>query len=212
MFGMLAGGISISIDPKLLDEDVTARFATIAGAEGRVLSPPELVILPTDLGRYCLAYRLVVSTGGTVVSVFVDANTGVEVLRISEIQTQSTPAVGVGKGVLGDTKKISVTKLGTVYVASDGLRPPSLQTFDMGYSLTKALGVLYQNWPLYQSDYATDSDNNWTDVTLRGILLVWGRRCRSDMQCRQAGAFQREGASQGGSQGTSTEARSEAVG
>jgi len=166
MFGMLAGGITISVDPKLVDEDVAACFATIAGAEGRVLSPPELIILPTEVGTYRLTYRAVVTGGGAVESVFVDANTGVEVLRISEIQTQSTAAVGQGQGVLGDAKKIAVTKLGSVYVASDGLRPPSLQTFDMGYSLTKALGVLYQHLPLYQSDYATDSDNNWTDVAV----------------------------------------------
>ncbi len=166
MFGLLAGGISVSVEPKLVDEDVTARLAAIAGAEGRVLSPAELVILPTDLGTYRLTYRAVVTTGLTVVSVFIDAITGVEVLRISEIQTQSAPAVGKGQGVLGDMKKLAVTTLGTTYVTSDGLRPPSLQTFDMRYSLSKALLVLYYDAPVYQSDYATDSDNSWTDVAV----------------------------------------------
>jgi thermolysin len=165
MFGMLAGGISISETPTLLDEDVATRFAAIAGAEGHVLSAPELVVLPTDLGTYLLAYRAVVAVGGAVEDVFIDANTGVEAMRISEIRTQ-TPAVGKGQGVLGDTKKISVTMSGSNYIASDELRPPSLQTFDMDYSLARARSVIEWNWPLYQSDFATDSDNNWTDVAV----------------------------------------------
>jgi bacillolysin len=165
MFGMLAGGISISVDPKLTDEDVAACFVTIAGAEGRVLSTPELVILPTDLGNYRLTYRAVVTGGGAVESVFIDANTGVEVLRISEIKTQ-TPAVGQGTGVLGDKKKISVNKTSSAYVASDELRPPSLETYDMRFNLSRALGVVNYNLPLYASDYATDADNDWTDVAV----------------------------------------------
>jgi len=165
MFGMLAGGISISVDPKLLDEDVAARFATIAGDESRVLSSPELFILPTDVGTFCLAYRAVVAAGGAVESVFIDANTGVEVMRISEIKTQ-LPAVGNGTGVLGDQKKISVTKTSSAYFASDELRPPSLETFDMRFNLSRALGVITYNLPLYTSDYATDADNDWTDVAV----------------------------------------------
>jgi len=165
LFGMLANAIAISTEPRLLDEQAAACFSAIAGADGSVSALPELIILPTELGSYLLAYRAVVSTGGTVVDVFIDANSGLEVLRISEIKTQ-TPAVGNSTGVLGDTKKISVTKSGSTYYASDELRPPSLETFDMGYNLTKALGVINLHLPLYQSDYATDSDNNWTDVAV----------------------------------------------
>jgi thermolysin len=165
LFGMLANAISISTEPRLLDEEAAACFSAMAGADGSVSAPPELIILPTEPGSYLLAYRAVVSTGGTVDNAFIDANSGLEVLRISEIKTQ-TPAVGNSTGVLGDTKKISVTKSGSTYYASDELRPPSLETFDMGYNLTKALGVINLHLPLYQSDYATDSDNNWTDVAV----------------------------------------------
>ena len=165
VFGMLAGAITIRVDPRLLDEDLAARFSTIAGSQGRVLSSPELVVLPTDLGTYRLTYRAVVSTGMTVVSVFIDADTGVEVMRISEIKTQ-TPAVGQGTGVLGDRKKLSVSKTSSAYVASDELRPPSLETFDMRYNLSKAVLVIGYGYPLSASDCATDSDNNWTDVAV----------------------------------------------
>ena len=162
MFGMLAGGISSTVQPKLLDEDVAACFTSIAGAEGRVLTPPEMIILPTDQGTYRLAYRADVAAGGAVEDVFIDANTGVEVMRISEIKTQS-PAVGKGTGVLGDQKKVSVNKTSSAYVASDELRPPSLKTFDMRFDLTRASRVINYGWPLYASDYATDADNDWTD-------------------------------------------------
>jgi bacillolysin len=165
MFGMLAGGITISVDPTLIDEDVAQCFLTIAGGEGRLLSQPELVILATDLGNYRLTYRAVLAGGGAVESVFLDANTGVEVLRISEIKTQ-TPAVGQGTGVLGDKKKISVSKTSSAYVATDELRPPSLETFDMRFDLTRTLGVVNYNLPLNTSDYALDADNDWTDVAV----------------------------------------------
>jgi bacillolysin len=162
MFGMLAAGIAISVEPTLVDEDLTARYAAIAGEEGHVLSQPELLVLPTDAGRYVLAYRAVVAAGGAVESVFIDAHTGVEVMRISEIKTQ-TPAVGKGIGVLNDQKKLSVTKTSSAYVASDELRPPSLETYDMRFDFNRAYNVINYNFPLSPSDYATDSDNDWTD-------------------------------------------------
>jgi len=162
MFGMVAGTIPISVDPRLADEHLAAAFTAVAGNEGRVLTEPELTILPTDAGDYRLTYQAVVSTGTTVERVFLDADTGAEVLRISEIKTQ-TAAVGKGIGVLGDQKKLSVTKTSSTYVASDELRPPSIETFDMNFSLAKAKAVINYRYPLYPSDYASDTDNDWTD-------------------------------------------------
>jgi thermolysin len=165
VFGMFAENVSVGVDPKLGDEEAAARFAGIAGAEGKVISAPELIILPTDSGTYRLSYRAVVAAGGTVDTVFIDADTGIELLRVSEIKTQA-PAVGKGTGVLGDQKKISVTKTSSGYVASDELRPPSLQTFDMRFDLNRAVGVVEYNLPLYTSDFATDADNDWTDAAV----------------------------------------------
>ena len=55
--------------------------------------------------------------------------TGAELLRYSVIETQS--AVGTGRGVNGDLKKISVLRQGGAYVADDQLRPPDFKTYDM---------------------------------------------------------------------------------
>jgi Zn-dependent metalloprotease len=62
----------------------------------------------------------VVSSDG-VFRVFIDAKGGAELLRYSEIQTQS--AVGTGVGLNGDTKKLSMAQQAGQYVADDRLRP-----------------------------------------------------------------------------------------
>ncbi|HVQ14270.1 MAG TPA: M4 family metallopeptidase, partial [Vicinamibacterales bacterium] len=93
---------------------------------------------------------------------FIDARSGAEVLRYSSIQNQS--AIGTGRGLVGDTKKMSVRLQAGAYVADDPLRPPILTTYDMRNNLTRALNVL-NGAPLFASDIASDSDNSWTDVS-----------------------------------------------
>jgi thermolysin len=67
--------------------------------------------------------------------------------------------------VIGDTKKMSVRLQGGVYLADDPLRPPVLLTFDMRNNLLHALNVVFAGAPLFVSDLASDTDNNWTDVS-----------------------------------------------
>ena len=67
------------------------------------------------------------------VGIFVDAQTGDEVLRYSLLRRQS--AVGTGTGVLGDRKKLSTRQQSATFFADDALRPPSLVTFDMKSSI-----------------------------------------------------------------------------
>ena len=93
---------------------------------------------------------------------FIDANTGGELLRFSELQTQS--AVGTGRGLVGDTKKMSVRPLGGAFVADDRLRPPTLVTYDMRNNFNRMLLVLDGLVPLTSADLATDTDNTWTDI------------------------------------------------
>ena len=103
-----------------------------------------------------------VSAAGSVFRLFVDANTGAELLRFSELQTQS--AIGTGRGLVGDTKKLSVRSTAGAFVADDRLRPPSLLTYDMRNNLLRTLNVLDGFVPLSVSDLATDTDNAWTDI------------------------------------------------
>ena len=71
---------------------------------------------------------------------FIDANTGGELLRFSQLQTQS--AIGTGRGLIGDTKKLSVRSLAGAFVADDRLRPPTLLTYDMRNNLLRTILVL----------------------------------------------------------------------
>ena len=102
------------------------------------------------------------SASGSVFRLFIDANTGAELLRFSELQTQS--AVGTGRGLVGDTKKMSVRSQAGAFVADDRLRPPSLTTYDMRGQSGCARSTCWTARPLFASDLATDSDNAWTDI------------------------------------------------
>ena len=82
---------------------------------------PELVVLPLDAGGYALTWRLRVTTRTDARQYFIDARTGAAVLDYSDRKGQS--AVGRARGVLGDTKKISVRSNAGQFVTSDELRP-----------------------------------------------------------------------------------------
>ena len=82
------------------------------GGRQRTTAAPDRTDHPSD-GRQRASPglrhgRLLVAR--SVFRLFIDANTGAELLRFSELQTQS--AVGTGRGLVGDTKKLSVRPLG----------------------------------------------------------------------------------------------------
>jgi thermolysin len=122
----------------------------------------ELVIAPVDSGDHRLAYTAVVSRGVDVFRAFVDAHSGRELFRYSEIQTQAS--VGTGQGVFGERKKISVVQEAGTSFADDRLRPPVLRTFDMRANFNRAISVLNGS-ALSFAERAQDSDNDWTDVS-----------------------------------------------
>jgi bacillolysin len=146
--------------------DVSAAERAIMGLAGpgaRLVRRMELTILPMSDGAPRLAYTAVVATPDSVFRVFVDAQTGGELLRYSEIQTQAS-AVGTGQGLVGGTKKLSVRSQGAAFVTDDRLRPPLLTTYDMRGNLNRTVSVVFDGTPLAASDLATDSDNLWTDI------------------------------------------------
>ena len=79
----------------------------------------------------------------------------------SDLQRQA--AAGIGTGVLGDAKKMSVRPDGAAFVADDLLRPPSLVTFDLKGDIFRAISVLNGALDLRSADLARDADNRWTD-------------------------------------------------
>ena len=117
-----------------------------------------------DTGQHRLSYMSVVGSTDGVWRVFIDVASGEQLLRYSELHTQS--AVGTGQGLLGDTKKISASLFAGAYRTSDALRPPSLRTFDLRNDLSRAKQIVINGSPLFDTDIAADSDNVWVDVAV----------------------------------------------
>jgi thermolysin len=161
VFGTVAPSVTISTDPALTVEMARSRLLDIGGDNASLLGRPALVVLPLQSSEHRLAYTGTLRQASRIFQVFVDASSGVELLRYSRLHTQA--AVGTGVGVLGDTKKLSVLRQAGVFVTSDQQRPPALTTFDMRGEWTRALDVL-DGGSLSASDVATDSDNVWTDA------------------------------------------------
>jgi thermolysin len=161
LFGTIYQGIDTPTVPTL---SVDGAVAAIQGLTGVSLGParlPELFVLPLTEGRYALAYRGQVATEGDVTVYFVDARTGAVLLKYSNLQTAA--AVGRATGVLGDNKKISADSFAGTFVASDDLRPPVIDTFDMRGNLGRTLSFLNGSTTLTANDLASDADNVWTD-------------------------------------------------
>jgi bacillolysin len=157
MFGTLSPDLTLATTAALTPDDIRAR---LVDSGLTLVREPALIVLPLDAGEHRLAYWVVVSRDAAVDRVFIDAGSGAELLRYSEIQTQG--AVGTGTGVLGDAKKVSSVLEGGAYWADDQLRPPVLKTFDMRGNLGRLLQVL-TGAALFANDRASDTDNSWDD-------------------------------------------------
>lgn len=165
VFGLLAQDLSLSVVAKLNEAAAVEALQRRGGSDAVLMTTPELVVLPLDSGEYRLAYNAVVSAKEDVVRLFIDAQTGAELMRYSEIQRQQ-PAVGTGTGVLGDTKKLSVENRSGTYFAFDRHRPPTIETFDMRGNLARTKALFSGQLPYLTSDLATNVDNIWTDVAV----------------------------------------------
>ena len=165
IFGELASpDLPLSTDPALSVEDARVALIRLGGTNALLLVGPELVISRLDSGDYRLAYTAVISGNGDVIRAFVDAQTGAELVRYSEIHRQQ--AVGTGTGVLGDQKKLSVENDGGTYIAFDRHRPPIIQTFDLQGKLWLAKLLRSGLLPSPSRYRANDADNVWTDVAV----------------------------------------------
>jgi bacillolysin len=162
IFGEVPQAVGIDTRP-VLDASAAEKIVmSLVGSGARLVRRMELNILPMSEGTPRLAYNAVVATPNDVFRLFVDANTGAELLRYTEVQTQS--AIGTGQGLVGGTKKMSVRSQAGAFVTDDELRPPVLLTYDMRGDLNRTVAVAFEGAPLFPSDLATDSDNVWTDI------------------------------------------------
>jgi bacillolysin len=162
IFGTTYDGIAIDTDPALSARDAQQAVTRATGIElgtGRV---PRLVVLPREgENSYRLVYLVRAATAEGLTLYFVDARSGAIVDQRNDAHTQA--AVGVGTGVLGDRKKVSASSQSGGFVANDRLRPPAIETYDMRANLTRTVSYLNGFIDLGASDFASDSDNDWTD-------------------------------------------------
>ena len=161
LFGNLYENVVVDPSPEIAATRAREIVEARAGVELGASNVPELVILPTERGEYALAWRIRASSRSDVREYFVDARTSDVVFEYSDRQTQN--AVGTARGVLGDSKKISVMPSGGRFLASDRLRPPSLTTYDMQGDWQRVVNFLNRLVSLTTNDIASDSDNAWTD-------------------------------------------------
>lgn len=166
LFGTIYDGITVDTTPSLPQAAAKQRIEELAGAELGESRQPELLVLPRDAqegGGYVLVWheRVMSLAAGTLMAYFIDADTGALVKARNELKAQS--AIGLGRGVLGDEKKMSVSPNASQFIANDELRPPDIRTFDMKGNLNRVLSFLNGHLSLTTSDLATDDDNVWTD-------------------------------------------------
>jgi bacillolysin len=161
IFGTMYEDIALSVDPAITSSDAAAVVKRDRGVDLGPSKLPQLVILPEDGGAYRLVYHATAFSAEGGVEYFIDARDGSIVRRLDAARRQS--AIGTGTGVLGDTKKMSVTSSTGLFLADDLLRPPAIRTFDMHENLQRVLDFLNGRVGLGVSDRASDSDNTWTD-------------------------------------------------
>ncbi len=162
IFGTLYQDIALEVEPVLSADAARAIVERLAGVELGPARRPTLVILPDGNGGYRLTYHAIAFTPSDGIEYYLDATSGAVVRQYSAAERQS--AVGRGKGVLGDEKKVSSsTKVSGAYTSEDFLRPPDIATFDMHANLTRVIRILNGVSGLSVSDLATSGDNVWTD-------------------------------------------------
>lgn len=157
IIGTIFEGISTKSGPTLSADEAVVALANTVG--GRLVGDaPGLVIFPTVIGEYRLAYRATMSDMKTYI---VDAESGAVLWTTDEIRTQSQ--VGLGIGVLGDRKKISTTQAAGGFRTHDQLRPAPIRTFDTRGSEDTLNRLLQPPGAAVDSDFSVDGDNTWSD-------------------------------------------------
>jgi bacillolysin len=164
VFGVLYDGIEIDPSPALDPAEAKAAIEALAGARLGEARVPELVVLPLTEGglRYALAYTERAMSERGLYRYFVDARTGRLLLELNDLKTQAS-AVGRGRGVLGDEKKISTRTDAGRFQTWDELRPPDIRTYDMQGNLQRTEAFLKGEIALSFNELAADSDNDWSE-------------------------------------------------
>ncbi len=162
IFGRLHAGIDIDPVPAVTADQARGAVARAAGREVPASKIPRLVVLPREDGSYVLAYQLQMFSKGDLRMYFVDAKTGGIAWSYSNLQREEG-VVGLGTGVLGDSKKVSATLDAGRYYAIDSLRPATIVTFDFKRNPYRTYAFLSDEYTPTLNDVPSTTDNRWTD-------------------------------------------------
>ena len=167
-FGQIYPDISLDVVPRLSVDEVLMR-ANPDGLRSLTAPPTLAVVLDRTTSSYRLVHELQTFGPDGLLTTQIDAATGALVTERYALRTQTTPlpcsdcAVGEGRGVKGDRKKISVRARSGTFTADDGLRPARISTYDLGGDWSRSLDVLFGHSALSEADLAADTDNDWRD-------------------------------------------------
>ena len=159
VFGTVHEELALDTTPALSATEAGLRLEQAAGARLLTPEPPRLVILPLPDGSYALTYQATLSDLQTY---FVDADHGTVRWTVPALREQT--AVGTGTGIVGDRKKLSVTRMDETFRAIDRLRPSEIVTLDLQYDEVRLFEVILPpgaSWA--PGDTASDADNRWED-------------------------------------------------
>jgi bacillolysin len=172
VFGAVYDDLDVDTTPAVSEREARRTVEALAGVPIGDPRAGELVVLPRSDTAAALTWRIRAATGEDVREYFVDAHSGRVLLDYSDLQTQS--AVGGATGTLGDPKKMSALRSGTLFLAQDGLRPPLLRTYDMKGNPQRTVSAINGFIQLAQSDLGNDSDNVWTDGAVTDAHVYTG--------------------------------------
>ena len=157
--GRLYGALDMNVAPSISSQRATEIVMSTAPAGAQVSGETSLGIVPVENG-YRLAYRMLARSDWTIQEVYVDAHTGAIVRSINGIHSQV--AIGQGNGVFGTAKKLSTNQASGTYQAVDRLRPAEAFTLFFPGTVSR-LNQFFNTGAIFNSDIATDSDNDWSD-------------------------------------------------
>ena len=159
VFGRIDEGLAVDVTPVLSADQAVRAAEPVFPPGAYAVGEPELVLPPRGQDTV-LTWMLWMRFDHHLDRVFVDARSGMIVWRYSDLRTEA--AVGTGRGVWGDRKKISVDSAPQGFRAEDRLRPPAVTTYDFRYDLGAAGAALSEGHfdPIY---IASSGDNTLGD-------------------------------------------------
>ena len=163
IFGTIHRGLTVDTTPRLTRAEALGILERRSGTGPASDDEPTLVVLPTMLGQYVLAWQATMRDRRRY---FVDAGTG-DVVQDESVVYEQDAAVGDGRGIAGRRKKVSASSVGGDFRAHDRLRPAEIVTLDMRYNENRFDSLLDPRGARWAaSDVARDADNHWQDAAV----------------------------------------------